>query len=127
MSNDPVIIRRSVVNLNKHRRTNDNQLATYTSRPTIIERNGKQFVTEVKERMERRYVQIFDDATGQMRLFEVTDYIPTRTVTSVRNSPQQSFSTRSSFNHRPSSRSTLNSRPEPTATSNLVNFNDLSK
>ncbi|CAF1462653.1 unnamed protein product [Adineta ricciae] len=125
MSNDPVIIRRSVVNLNKHRRTDDNQLATYASRPTIIERNGKQFVTEVKERMERRYVQIFDEATGQMRLFEVTDYIPTRTVTSVRNSPQRSFSTRSPFNQRPSSRGTLNSRPEPTATSTLVNFSDL--
>ncbi|UJR10452.1 hypothetical protein I4U23_014656 [Adineta vaga] len=134
MNTDPVIVRRSVINLNKHRRTENNQLASYTSRPTIVERNGKQFVTQTKERLERRYVQIFDEMTGGMRLFEVTDYIPTRTVTSVRNSPQlpvhnnatrHSFSTRSSFNQHSPSRNILNSRPELTIPSNLVNFKDL--
>ncbi|CAF1128352.1 unnamed protein product [Adineta steineri] len=136
MTSEPTIIRRSIIDLNKHRRLNNNQLTSYPPNRSVIERNGKQFLTELRERLERRYVQIFDESTGQMRLFEVTDYIPTRTVKSVTNSPQlslhrnairNSFSPRSSsFNQHSSARNKLNNPIQTTTTpSNLVDFNDL--
>lgn len=75
MHGEATVIARAVLELNQHRRP-----TKPTFSRTIVERNGKQYLTEMKERIERRYVQIFDENLGRMRLFEVTDYIPTRTV-----------------------------------------------
>lgn len=88
MNKDARIVYRSVVNLNPHRRINNRQLSSFEPQRSIVERNGKQFVTELKERMERRHVQVFDETTGRMRLFEVLDYIPSRVVRSAKNNPQ---------------------------------------
>ncbi len=132
MNNDAFVIRRSFVNLNKHQRLNNNQLAISPPTRSIVERNGKKFLSELKERMERRYVQVFDENRGYMRLFEVTDYIPTRTVRSVnnnsqfqsRNNPSRNFmSTGYPVNQRPSFRDTYNTRTKP---SNLLDFQGLS-
>ena len=90
MNNDAVVMRRSIINLNKHQRLNNHQLTLTPPNRSIVERNGKQFLYRIKERMERRYVQVFDETRGQMRLFEVTDYIPTRTVRPLRHKPQSS-------------------------------------
>lgn len=136
MSKDANIIYRSVVNLNHHRRVNNNQLASFGPNRSIVERNGKQFVTELKERMERRHVQVFDPTTGQMRLFEVTDYIPSRTVRSIRIHPENNVSSNSlprnfSSNHRSTLPAITYDRKESPAAaavvSNLVDFNGLSK
>jgi hypothetical protein len=80
MNGDAVVISRSVINPNNHQRKRN--FISSSSRPsrTLIERNGKQFLTEFRERAERRYVQCFDESTQQMRFFEVIDYIPCRTI-----------------------------------------------
>lgn len=77
---DATVIARTVIDFNSQRRA-PKQL--FPSSRTIVERNGKQFRTEIKERIERRYVQIFDENLGRMRFFEVTDYIPTRIIQPV--------------------------------------------
>jgi hypothetical protein len=79
MNGDAIVISRSVINTNGHRRRN---LSSSPFRPslTIVERNGKQFLIEFRERTERRYVQCFDESTQQMRFFEVNDYIPYRII-----------------------------------------------
>jgi hypothetical protein len=132
MNKDANIIYRSVVNLNHHRRINNNQLSLFGPNRSIVEHNGKQFVMELKERMERRRIQVFDETTGQMRLFEVTDYIPTRTVRSMRIHPQNGTSWNSvprhfSFNHRSILPAITTDRKEPVTSSNLVDFVGLSK
>ncbi len=133
-NSDPIVISRSVINLDNHRRLNDNHLSSFRPSRSIVERNGKQFLTETKERMERRYVQVFDETTGQMRLFEVTDYIPSRTVRSIRANPQ--FQSQNGFSRNPlPSRFPLNNRPpmpnnrldSAKSSSNLINFNGSSK
>jgi hypothetical protein len=135
MDNDAFVIRRSFVNLNKHQRSNNNQLTISPPSHSIVERNGKKFLTELKERMERRYVQVFDENRGYMRLFEVTDYIPTRTVRSMKNNSQ--FQSRNNpprnfmsdgypVNQRPSFRDTYNTRTKPATPSNLLDFQGLS-
>ena len=88
MNKDPRIVYRSVVNLNHRQRMNNQLLSSFEPQRSIVERNGKQFVTEFKERMERRHVQVFDETTGRMRLFEVVDYIPSRVVRSAKSNPQ---------------------------------------
>jgi hypothetical protein len=137
MNNDVFIVSRSTMNLNNHRRLNGNHLSSFRPNRSIVERNGKQFLTEVKERMERRYVEVFDETTGRMRLFEVTDYIPSRTVRAMK--PNVHFQSQNgisrnplppnfSSNHRPPLSSMPNNQTEPTITpSNLVDFNGLSK
>jgi hypothetical protein len=133
MNKDVNIIYRSVTNLNHHRRTNNNQLSLFGPNRSIVERNGKQFVTEMKERIERRHVQVLDETTGQIRLFEVTDYIPSRIVRSMRIHPQNGTSWnsvphQSSFNHRSILPAITYNSQEPTkSSSNLVDFNGLSK
>jgi hypothetical protein len=132
MNNDAIIISRSVVNLNNHQRLNQHHLASLRPSRTIVERNGKQFLTEFKERMERRYVQISDENTGRLRLFEVTDYIPSKTVRSVRyNSqfPLQNGTSRNSFqsHQRLALPSISNNRTRTETPSNLLNFSNLSK
>jgi hypothetical protein len=70
---------------------------------SIVERNGKRFLIEHRERIEQRYVQIYDDTTRQMRLFEVTDVIPIRIVRSTKNVHKDSFAddrTSSKYVHR---------------------------
>ncbi len=125
MSKDASIIYRSVTNLNHHRRTNNHQLSSFGPSRSIVERNGKQFITEMKERMERRHVQVFDETTGQMRLFEVTDYIPSRIVRSMRIHPQNNTS---SFNNHSVLPAITYNPTEPTKSStNLVDFNGLSE
>lgn len=83
-NNDAIVLSRSVLNLNNHHRRNHNHFSSYRPNQSIIERNGKQFITESHERMEQRHVQFFDETTGRVRLFEVTDYIPSKTVRAVR-------------------------------------------
>ena len=113
MNGDARIVYRSVTNLNHHRRMDNRQLSSFEPQSSIVERNGKQFVTEIKQRMERRHVQIFDETTGRMRLFEVLDYIPSRVVRSAKSNPQippQNTDNRSS--HSSSSSSSSNSYSE---------------
>ena len=55
-------------------------------RPIPTEHNGKQYLTEFRERIERRYVRIFDENLGQVRFFEVTDYIPSKRIQLLRSS-----------------------------------------
>jgi hypothetical protein len=128
MNRDAMVVAHSVSNLN-HRSS------SFRPNRTIVERNGKQFVTEFKERMERRYVQVFDETTGRMRLFEVTDFIPSKTIRSIRNHRQaqiQNGPSRNIATSNPSSdpRSarppSANSRREAATQSNLLDFSDLS-
>ena len=131
MNNDAFVIRRSIVNLNVHQRLNNKQLALSPQSRSIVERNGKQFLAELKERMERRYVEVFDEYTGQMRLFEVTDYIPSRSVRSIKKSPQfqsrNMFPTRPPVDQRHAFQNTPNGLSEPATPSNLRDFRNLSK
>jgi hypothetical protein len=130
MNSDATVISRSTINLK------NNHFSSFRPNRSIVERNGKQFFTELNERMERRYVQVFDEMTGRMRLFEVTDYIPSRIVRPMRANPQFSSQNRASRTPLPS-RFSLNNhsalpsmptgRTEPSAPSNLVDFNGLSK
>ena len=102
----------------------------------IVERNGKQFLAEYKERMERRYVQVFDESMGRTRLFEVTDIIPTKTVRSL-NNPRlahlQNGVLRNTLtptlpsNQRSTRPPSVNERREAATQSNLLDFKDLSK
>ncbi|CAF2794804.1 unnamed protein product [Rotaria sp. Silwood2] len=134
MNNDAHVIARSVINFNNHQRLNKYQLSPLRPNRTIIEYNGKQFLTELRERMEQRFVEIFDEYTGQMRLFEVTDYIPTRIIRSITGKPQSQIQRKALFNRVPP-RVPLNqnSRRLPMASdrkqapppSNLVDFKDL--
>ena len=119
MKNDPIVIGRSIINLNKR---------SPSIRPNhvIVERNGKQFLTELSARMERRYVQIFDETTSQIRLFEVTDYIPTKTVRSMKKR-YHSLTPNFSINHRPGFPPTPKGRTTIQTASNLVHSSDLSK
>ena len=87
MHGEATVIARTVIDLNHHRRATKPSYPLSRPSRTVVERNGKQYVTEMKERIERRYVQIFDDNLGRMRLFEVTDYIPTRTIRSLPKRP----------------------------------------
>lgn len=80
MNGGAVIIARSIIQPEKQQRTRDHLPVPSRSSSTIIEHHGKQFLTELKERTERRYVQYFDEETHQMRFFEVTDSIPYRVI-----------------------------------------------
>ena len=80
MNGGAVIIARSIIQPEKQQRTRDHFPVPSRSSSTIIEHHGKQFLTELKERTERRYVQYFDEETHQMRFFEVTDSIPYRVI-----------------------------------------------
>ena len=113
MNRNPVILSRSIQNINK-----DNNQMNNLNR-SIIEHNGKRFLTELNHRMERRYVQVYDDKINQMRFFEVTDFIPCRTIRSFRVHPQTN-----GFSRQPL-RSNVIQRRESTK-SNLLNFEDLS-
>ena len=88
MHRDANIIYRSIIHFNHHRRINNNQFSFFGPQQSTVERNGKQFLIEFKERMERRHVQVFDETMGKMRLFEVVDFIPSRTVRSIKANPQ---------------------------------------
>ena len=91
--NDAIVISRSVMNLRDQRRLRNRQpLPSARSHRAIVERNGKQFLTEYRERAEKRYVQCFDETTGQLRLFEVVDYIPSRVVQPMRYPSQSRLS-----------------------------------
>lgn len=89
LNDDATVIFRSVLNLDDHRRSNKFPLARTPPRPTIVEHRGKQFLSEYRERIERRYVQVFDESVGRMRFFEVTDFIPSQTVRPMRQSNQR--------------------------------------
>lgn len=75
-----MIIARSIIQPEKQQRTKDHLPVSPRSSGTIIEHHGKQFIIELKERTEQRYVQYFDEETQQMRFFEVTDSIPYRVI-----------------------------------------------
>jgi hypothetical protein len=89
LNGDATVIFRTVLNLDDYQRWNQFPLTHTRPQPTIVEHQGKQFVSEYRERLERRSVQVFDESVGRMRYFEVTDYIPSRTVR-----PMQQFSQR---------------------------------
>ena len=125
MNKDANIIYRSVTNLNHHRRTNNHQLSFFGPNRSIVERNGKQFITEMKERMERRHVQVFDETTGQMRLFEVTDYIPSRIVRSMRIHPENHTSSFKYHSVLPAI--TYNPTAPKKSSTSLMDFNGLSE
>lgn len=136
MSNDAIIIARSIISPNSHRRFINNHSSSYHPDGKIVEYNGKQFRTEYKERIERRYVQIFDQSTGRVRLFEVTDYVPTKIVRSIRHKSHPHLQNKSlsypqtityPSNQGSANSTTLNNRPEPLASSKLLGFTNLSK
>lgn len=115
MTGDARIVYRSVTNLNHHRRIDNRQLSSFEPQRSIVERNGKQFVTEIKQRMERRHVQIFDETTGRVRLFEVLDYIPSRVVRSAKSTGQRQIPNDDSrSSHSSSSRSERGNHPSDT-------------
>ena len=121
----PSIFSRSTAHVNNQRRWNP-----HPPQRSIFERNGKKFVVELQERMERRYVQVYDEAAGRMRLFEVIDYIPTRTVRPLRYAgmPPPVTSNFSRFNQRtvtPLPRGM--SRPASTTPSRLLDFHGLGR
>ncbi|CAF4001054.1 unnamed protein product, partial [Rotaria magnacalcarata] len=95
MNHDAVVIGRASMNLNNYQRFNNNHTSLHRPSRGIVEHNGKQFITEFKERIEHRYVQIFDEYLGQIRVFEVTDYIPTRVIRPMRNRIQYPLHKRS--------------------------------
>ncbi|CAF3686333.1 unnamed protein product, partial [Adineta steineri] len=85
--------------------------------PTLVKRNGKQFIIEFKERTERRYVQYNDDQTHQKRIFEVTDCIPYRTIKPYMRESQSSLNNDSLSN---SLHSSLPSIPKTRLESNKL-------
>ncbi|CAF3391409.1 unnamed protein product [Rotaria sp. Silwood1] len=134
MYNDAHVIARSVLNFDNHQQFNNYQLSPFRPNHTIIEHNGKQFLTELRARMERRYVEVFDQYEGRMRLFEVTDYIPTRIIREIRSTPASQSQRRAPTNRLlPNFPSSQNSRrltmpsdrTQATQRSNLVDFMDL--
>ena len=88
-NSDATVIFRSVLNLDDQQRWTVSPLSSIRARPTIVEHRGQQFLSEYRERLERRYVQVYDESVGRMRFFEVTDYIPSRTVRPVRQFNQR--------------------------------------
>jgi len=140
MNNDAIVISRSVINLDNHRHSHHNRFSSFRPNRSIIERNGKQFLTELNERLEQRYVEVFDETAGRRRLFEVTDYIPSRIIREIR--PNSQFQSQNSISRNPLPPK-FSSNPPPlpppmssnrreplpplSSSSNLVDFKGLSK
>ncbi|CAF0865473.1 unnamed protein product [Rotaria sordida] len=134
INNDAIVIARSVINFNNQRQFNNNQLSSFQPNGTIIEHNGKQYLTDLRERIEQRCVEIFDENTGRIRLFEVTDYIPTRIIQTISSIPQSQLQRRTPLNGLPprfplnqsSRRLPISSDPKAAVTSsNLADIKDL--
>jgi hypothetical protein len=112
MNSEAAVISRSVINPNDHRRTRSHFSSSFRPFRTIVERNGKQFLVEFKERTERRYVQCIDETTHQMRFFEVIDCIPCRIIRPYKHKSQSLSQNDTSQNtFLPTRRS--NQRPAP--------------
>lgn len=88
---DATVISRDVSKRNDPRCIESQYPSSFQPRRSILERNGRKFVMESKQRTERRYVQCVDEATQRIRYFEVVDCIPSRTVRPYKNRPR-SFS-----------------------------------
>lgn len=96
-NSDAFVVSRFVTKRHDRQHIEDNHYSSRTQPVTsIIEHNGKQFCVTPKQRTEHRYVQCFDEATHTMRLFEVTDYIPTRSIRPYRYNNQSQSNTESS-------------------------------
>lgn len=86
-NDDAVVISRSVANLGNYPRHANDYSSSLRRNSSIVEYHGRKYITEFQERVERRYVQIFDTDLGRMRVFEVTDYVPTKIIKPLRNRP----------------------------------------
>ena len=80
MNGDTVIISQSTMNINDPEISKNYSSLSVRPLRTIVERNGKQFLVESKDRIEQRYVQYTDEISHQKRLFEVIDCIPYRII-----------------------------------------------
>jgi len=85
---DAVVISRSVINQNDQQRTRNHFSSSFRPFYTTVEHNGKQFLVESKERIERRYVQCIDETTHQIRSFEVIDYVPYKIIRPYKHKSQ---------------------------------------
>lgn len=107
MNGDAVVISRSIIQPEKEQGTRDHLPTLSSSSSTIIEHHGKQFLTELRERTERRYVQYYDEETHQMRFFEVIDSIPYRVIRPLNQNIQSRSQSVSVFPHQSKRRAIL--------------------
>jgi hypothetical protein len=136
MKDDAVVMSRSVLNPNNHRRSKNHRFSSSRPFRTIVERNGKQFLVEFKERTERRYVQCIDETTHQTRSFEVIDRIPYRIIRPYKNksqslsqkdTSQNTFVPKFRLNQYPALPPVLNDGSKTVAPANPIENRNLSK
>jgi hypothetical protein len=128
INGDAVVISRSVVNLHDELKLKNHCSSSCQPRRIVVERDGKQFFVEYKERTELRYVQYMDETTHQMRCFEVTDCIPYRIIRPYRDKSESVLQNDVSQNtFIPALRSVPNGQSETVTPLNSIGENSSSK